>query len=74
MQSDSTHDPGTTPDTRSLTDLWRDIRTGYDTWARVDSAASLATLNATRDQFWKRISSVGDHYRAAEELAEGQAR
>lgn len=50
MQSDSPPDPGTTPDNRSITDLWRDslqLRGG----ARVDVVNEMySRINAIVDQ------------------------
>lgn len=72
MQSDSTHDPGTTPDTRSLTDLWRDAKDRLDAWdargfspLRDDaSAGALEALYQRMDEVADRrdtVQTIRDH-------------
>ena len=46
MQSDSPQDPGATPDTRSLTDLWRDL-------GRIDDPNAF-------NNFQRRLHQVAD--------------
>ena len=59
MQSDSPPDPGTTPDNRSLTDLWREAGERGDAWHADRSRADLGRpYIATLNEFWERLDTV----------------
>jgi hypothetical protein len=59
VQSDSPPDTGTTPDSRSLTDLWRDLGTRGDAWHADRSRADLGRpYFATLSQFYDRLAAI----------------
>lgn len=70
MQSDSTHDPGTTPDSRSLTDLWRDVIATGDAWEHAPHSDPELhrAYHDSCNTFWERFDE------AAGRVAEGHAR
>jgi hypothetical protein len=66
VQSDSPHDPGTTPDTRSLTDLWRDLGSFYeDVRATASDPARHKEYEATRTAYFDRVESIARRYNQA---------
>jgi hypothetical protein len=60
VQSVSPHDPGTTPDSRSLTDLYRGLNAAADTWRDSDYAPSEGLPYAEAwEAFRDRLSGIG---------------
>ena len=73
MQSDSPPEAGTTPDTRSLTDLWRDLGTLGDAWRRDYSNADNGRAYIdTRDVFHDRLENIADQRNQATIRAHAQ--
>jgi hypothetical protein len=61
VQSDSPLDPGTTPDTRSLADLWRDLGSFYEDWSgTVARPAQFREFTDTRTEFSDRMTAIAD--------------
>jgi hypothetical protein len=61
VQSDSPPDTGTTPDSRSLTDLWRELGSFYEDWSgTVTAPAQFAEFIDTRTEFSDRMTAVAD--------------
>lgn len=64
MQSDSPRDPGTTPDTKSLTDLYRDVTRTGDAWYAGDNTVDLDNVHEALGEFWQRMHSLADRHTA----------